>query len=1065
MTMAHSGSHWTRDRVCLIALCAVSWLACAGCGDDGRDEGATPAQDSLLFDLTGIPVSDQLTRALRDEAPDASSAAPSDRESWTGWAATLALADELEVAVQRPATREAAGDSLYALWREQPDNLCWIQTAVRYNYLLHRDQDRDVMLARLAANDSTSPATAFARGYRFYGRGSRGEHFRTAAARASELDGLGQVLLICKLAMVEADEGAVLQAVDRLLATLPRCRPAGPWLRMRIWYDVATYLEQADRLDDAMHAAAAGVRACRATGSEFWWGRFLILSATLREARRETEAALALFEEGSRFGETSDLHWIFVNSTYKAASLCSSIGDIERALHFDRLALAHCVSIQDSLNAPRNMMNISDDFRMLGQLDSCLVYQEHARRWVDASDDARNRARLPLKAAEFHCQVGNYAIADSLLALARNRSSTASLAIDEAELLLRMIKQGLDMGQPDLAYQAIDRLAALYDVLHDKHPDQNQVADYETTTVEFLTGQGEYALAHEALVRAGAAITRGGGEGKAWRYHRCAGELALKRGDMKTAETEFTRCLDLARRIDNPGLESASRFHLGHYLLQNDRNAEACELFTVAADSGRYGDRFRQRLETLVFLGRALAREGSLYESVAQLRRAEALLTPHTPADLFSLVHYELGNSLAAMGAWEEAQTILLSAKDRLDEATRTSRPELMAFSESLHRDIVTALVDLTLHPSDSPPGQDRIRSALALAMELKPFDSGTEDPVRRLTADGSCAAVYLVGRERSYLWVVREGDVAVNRLPGRAELAGLIAPVLADLTTPLRTVDEEAITRLASLLLGPVMPAWEQDRLLRISADDLLASLPWGALPIDAAGNPALTRGPIIEVEAWCDVPRERPGAGPVLAVGLDGHGGGSDAPADLRHAEAEARAVAALWPADRVILRTGEAATWSALLAADLAEASVLHLATHAVVHQGASERASLRLAGRAGSTPVPLRSLADLDLKADLIYLSCCEGAQTSRPGAGLTGFARAFLAAGARPVIASTIRVDDEASLELARHYYTNWLQGMSKASALRAAQLALREARPAWGHPYYWSFYRIIGEAG
>ncbi|MBU1073749.1 hypothetical protein KKG45_10925, partial [bacterium] len=641
MPVAPSHSRSIRGRILLIALCAASLTACVGCGDGGRGEGPAPARDSLLFDLAGVPVSEQLALALASEAREAVSTAPSRREPWTGWAGVLALGDELEVAVQRPASREEAGDRLYALWREQTRNLFWIQTAVRYDYLLRRERDLDAMIASLAADDSTSPAAAFARGNRFYGRGSRGEHFRTAAARATELDGFGQVLLTLKLAMVEADEGDCLEAVDRLLAALPGCRAGGPWLSMRVWYDIAVYLKRADRLDDAMHAAAAGMGACRATGSAYWWGRFLILSATLREARRETDAALALLEESSRFGETHDLPWIFLDGTDRAASLCSDLGDATRALHFDLRTLAHSIAVGDSLNAPRNMMNIADDYRLQGRLDSCLVYQERARRWIDAFDDARNRAKLPLLAAEYHCQVGNYAVADSLLAVARSRSSTASLAVDEADLLLGMIHQGLELGQPDLAYQAIARLGDLRKVLHDEQPDQNLVADYETATAEFLAGQGEYVLAHEALGRAAAAIARGGGESKAWRYHRCAGELALKRGDMKTAETEFTSCLDLARRIGNPGLEAAGRFHLGHYLLLSDRHAEARDLFTAVSNSGRYGGPFRQRLETLVFLGRALAREGRLAEAVAHLRRADALLTPHTPADLVALVRFE----------------------------------------------------------------------------------------------------------------------------------------------------------------------------------------------------------------------------------------------------------------------------------------------------------------------------------------------------------------------------------------------------------------------------------------
>lgn len=1034
-----------RGLVLALAVCLAPFIGCGG--GDGPSAHPTDAP----FDLTGVPLSDQLAQALRDD--DDIAAGPD-------WVAELALADELEVAVQRPATRDAAGDRLYAVWRESPRNLLWIETAVRYDYLLHRGAERDTMIAALATGDD-DPVGSFARGVLKYGRGARGEEFRAAAARADELDDLGRVRLGLKLAMVEVDGGDPLSAVDRLLALLPDCAPGGPWLRMRVWYDTAHDLWRADRLDDALHATAAGWRACIESGSDNWRGRYLILRAGLRRARRENGAAMALYEEASRLGADRDLPWIRQKSAALAAGLCSSLGDAARALELDRLALAASVAIADSLNTPRCLVNIADDHRMLGELDSSLVYVDRARHWVDAFGDARNRAHLPIKAAELYCHVGDYARADSLLELARSLAPDAGLATDEADLLLRMLKQGVEMGQPDLAYRAVGRLAHLRGVIRDRGPDLRTSAEYETAVAGFLAGQGEYVLASEALERAEAAVARGGGEETTWRYHRCRGELALARGDMPTAEAEFTRGLELARRIGNASLESASRFHLGHHLLEAGRPDEARALFSVAADSARYGARFRLRLETLACLGRAYALEDRFDEAEDRLRRAVTLLTPYTPPDLSALVHYELGMALAARG---EREAALRTARDRLDTTTRASSPELEILTGNLRRDIVHALLDLHLRNTPASPGRATLRSTLALALTLKPAPWG-DDPVAQLTADGAGAAVYLVGETRSYVWVATARDLEVHELPGRPELSRLMAPVLAGLGTPLRDVDDKALDRLSEVLLGPVLPAWPSERLLRIVPDDLLATVPWSALTVDPSGTPAVAHGPLIEMES----PGTRgddastSDTGPLLAVGLDSHAGRPGAPADLHHAEAEARAVAALWPADRVVLRTGAAADWPSLLT-DLPTARVVHLATHAVVHQGASERASLRLASDAGAAPVALRSLADLDLQADLIYLSCCEGARTSRPGAGLTGFARAFLAAGARTVVASTIRVDDEASSELARLFYTRWRDGADKASALRHAQLALRETDPAWAHPYYWSFYRIIGAA-
>ena len=62
-----------------------------------------------------------------------------------------------------------------------------------------------------------------------------------------------------------------------------------------------------------------------------------------------------------------------------------------------------------------------------------------------------------------------------------------------------------------------------------------------------------------------------------------------------------------------------------------------------------------------------------------------------------------------------------------------------------------------------------------------------------------------------------------------------------------------------------------------------------------------------------------------------------------------------------------------------------------------------------------------------------------------------------------MLASPIRVDDEAGAALAESFYRHWLQGTEKAEALRAAQLDLRLNHPRWSHPYYWAFYRLIGE--
>jgi hypothetical protein len=67
------------------------------------------------------------------------------------------------------------------------------------------------------------------------------------------------------------------------------------------------------------------------------------------------------------------------------------------------------------------------------------------------------------------------------------------------------------------------------------------------------------------------------------------------------------------------------------------------------------------------------------------------------------------------------------------------------------------------------------------------------------------------------------------------------------------------------------------------------------------------------------------------------------------------------------------------------------------------------------------------------------------------------------AGASSVLASLWKVDDAATSELMKLFYTNMLQrGMTPGEALRAAQNTIRQD-PNWRSPYYWAAFTLQGE--
>ena len=92
-------------------------------------------------------------------------------------------------------------------------------------------------------------------------------------------------------------------------------------------------------------------------------------------------------------------------------------------------------------------------------------------------------------------------------------------------------------------------------------------------------------------------------------------------------------------------------------------------------------------------------------------------------------------------------------------------------------------------------------------------------------------------------------------------------------------------------------------------------------------------------------------------------------------------------------------------------------------------------------------------------DLVTLSACEtGLGKIANGDDVVGLTRGFLYAGAATVVASLWKVDDQATSDLMRAFYTN-LSRTGKLDALRQAQLELKSKRP---QPFYWAPFQLLG---
>jgi CHAT domain-containing protein len=95
-----------------------------------------------------------------------------------------------------------------------------------------------------------------------------------------------------------------------------------------------------------------------------------------------------------------------------------------------------------------------------------------------------------------------------------------------------------------------------------------------------------------------------------------------------------------------------------------------------------------------------------------------------------------------------------------------------------------------------------------------------------------------------------------------------------------------------------------------------------------------------------------------------------------------------------------------------------------------------------------------------KTDLVVLSACEtGLGEIANGEGVYGLQRAFLVAGAKVLIMSMFKVDDDATQKLILNFYKKWLTTNNMRQSFIDAKKELRVEYP---EPYYWAPFMMIG---
>ena len=364
---------------------------------------------------------------------------------------------------------------------------------------------------------------------------------------------------------------------------------------------------------------------------------------------------------------------------------------------------------------------------------------------------------------------------------------------------------------------------------------------------------------------------------------------------------------------------------------------------------------------------------------------------------------------------------------------------------------------------------QLRLRAAATSDLFAPPEAS---DSLRHLPSDVTLLAYHLVGDE-IVTFFQGKGDIRVVRNTGSAATVARLVRQLDVQWDRLGTGREFAERHMALLerltqrvlrslyneLMEPLEPLLNEEPVDRTSdrtvASRKLVIVPHGLLhrvPFHAlfdGGSYLIERfevsyAPSAKVYSLCQrrIPR---GFDKALVLGV--------ADPSIPAVAEETQAVVQHLPAAELL--RDEQATVEALRL-KVPGCGVLHLACHGMFRVDNPMFSSLKV----GDGWLAASDVTRLDLAGALVTLSACEsGRNVVYAGDELMGLTRAFLGAGATTLVASLWLVQDETTAKLMEKWYEHLSEGVGRATAMRNAQLALKDKYP---HPYYWAPFVLIG---
>jgi CHAT domain-containing protein len=590
------------------------------------------------------------------------------------------------------------------------------------------------------------------------------------------------------------------------------------------------------------------------------------------------------------------------------------------------------------------------------------------------------------------------------------------------------------------------------------------------------------------------------------------GELLDEGGKKEEALAQFQDAEKLAEGVSDPASLLEAQFSVAHWYEQDGQYEKAIAELKTAIEKV---EATRRSVSESTLQASYFAAERKCYELAVDLQMQQFKRDPSSKGDALGL---ELSERSHARGLLDTLDARLTTGRQETGRAeSRLMKSNLavdQAFERRLKllvgegnkRNLEASSTELTKALASLELAEENVNSTPNQA--IKSAATMTTAQIEQASSRSKATFVeYVLGEERSYIWVISGGGRKSYVLPSRRQLENMVTEWLKLVSSHGSAAGDKSAqlqhlsARLSCALLDDHVEA-NMERIV-IVPDDGLSLLPFAALPENGCsrtpgepllvhhqitltpslsvflhepaaesqkfrGEVAVIADPVFDVADSRAVALKIKAHNPVSQM-ESGPETGTELPR-LINSGYEATAIrAAVRQATgdgKVFLAQGFDAKLETVLSPEMQGYRIWHLATHGVYDESIPEFSGLvfTLLQRDGSPRfgfLKAHDIARLNVPAELVVLSACDSAAGENVnGEGVMGLSYAFLHAGAKQVIATLWSVDDARSRELMVAFYRELMRnGRNTAEALRQSQLRLMRNR-ATSSPYFWAGFTL-----